>query len=65
MADNQAGRPRVIDVHGHIVAPAELYAYREFLVGTRGHYGRQASVGKGTGASARVSKDLLVDTSNR
>lgn len=32
---------KVIDVHGHIVAPAELYAYREFLIGTRGHYGRR------------------------
>lgn len=30
-----------IDVHGHIVAPAELYAYREFLIGSRGHYGRR------------------------
>ena len=49
----------IIDVHGHIVAPPELYAYREFLVGTRGHYGKQASVGKGTGASARVTPDLL------
>lgn len=34
--------PRLtIDVHGHIVAPAELYAYREFLIGARGHYGRR------------------------
>jgi predicted TIM-barrel fold metal-dependent hydrolase len=32
---------KVIDVHGHIVAPAELYAYREFLIGSRGHYGRR------------------------
>jgi predicted TIM-barrel fold metal-dependent hydrolase len=30
-----------VDVHGHIVAPAELYAYREFLIGARGHYGRR------------------------
>jgi predicted TIM-barrel fold metal-dependent hydrolase len=32
---------KVIDVHGHIVAPSELYSYREFLIGTRGHYGRR------------------------
>jgi 4-oxalmesaconate hydratase len=32
---------KIIDVHGHIVAPAELYAYREFLIGSRGHYGRR------------------------
>lgn len=32
---------KVIDVHGHIVAPVELYAYREFLIGARGHYGRR------------------------
>ncbi|MGD9985545.1 amidohydrolase family protein [Pseudonocardia sp.] len=32
---------KVVDVHGHIVAPAELYSYREFLIGTRGHYGRR------------------------
>lgn len=32
---------KVIDVHGHIVAPVELYSYREFLIGTRGHYGRR------------------------
>ena len=64
MAVNEAGLPRVIDVHGHIVAPAELYAYREFLIGTRGHYGRQASVGRGTGASARVPQELLVEYAN-
>jgi hypothetical protein len=29
------------DVHGHIVAPAEPYAYREFLIGSRGHCGRR------------------------
>jgi predicted TIM-barrel fold metal-dependent hydrolase len=32
---------KIVDVHGHIVAPAELYSYREFLIGTRGHYGRR------------------------
>lgn len=32
---------KTVDVHGHIVAPVELYAYREFLIGTRGHYGRR------------------------
>jgi hypothetical protein len=32
---------KVIDVHGHIVAPSELYSYREFLIGSRGHYGRR------------------------
>jgi predicted TIM-barrel fold metal-dependent hydrolase len=32
---------RTVDVHGHIVAPSELYSYREFLIGTRGHYGRR------------------------
>src|ERR1700722_14032622 len=30
----------VIDTHGHIVAPREMYAYRELLIGARGHYGR-------------------------
>jgi predicted TIM-barrel fold metal-dependent hydrolase len=35
----------VVDVHGHIVAPAELYSYREFLIGSRGHYGRRDKVG--------------------
>jgi 4-oxalmesaconate hydratase len=32
---------KIIDVHGHIVAPSELYSYREFLIGSRGHYGRR------------------------
>ena len=32
---------KVVDVHGHIVAPAELYTFREWLIGTRGHYGRR------------------------
>jgi OH-DDVA meta-cleavage compound hydrolase len=32
---------KTVDVHGHIVAPSELYSYREFLIGTRGHYGRR------------------------
>jgi predicted TIM-barrel fold metal-dependent hydrolase len=34
----------IIDVHGHIVAPPRMYAYREFLLGTRGHYGRQSKL---------------------
>jgi 4-oxalmesaconate hydratase len=41
-----------VDVHGHIVAPPELYNYREFLIGTRGHYGRRL---KGFGASEQRS----------
>jgi 4-oxalmesaconate hydratase len=33
----------VIDVHGHVVAPQELYLYREFLIGSRGWYGRSST----------------------
>jgi predicted TIM-barrel fold metal-dependent hydrolase len=34
----------IVDVHGHLMAPQELYTYKEFLLGTRGHYGRGLSV---------------------
>jgi 4-oxalmesaconate hydratase len=30
----------IIDVHGHVVAPPELYLYKEYLVGTKGAFGR-------------------------
>jgi 4-oxalmesaconate hydratase len=30
----------VIDIHGHVTAPAELYAYKSLLLSSRGHHGR-------------------------
>lgn len=34
----------VIDVHGHVVASPLIYSYREFLIGTRGSYGKAAGL---------------------
>jgi 4-oxalmesaconate hydratase len=34
----------IIDVHGHVVAPQDLYLYKEYLIGTRGAYGRGSSL---------------------
>ena len=30
----------VVDVHGHVTAPPELYAYKSILLASRGHHGR-------------------------
>ena len=40
MAVNEASRPRVIDVHGHLSAPDSLYAYKASLLAHRGAHGR-------------------------
>jgi hypothetical protein len=31
----------VIDIHGHVSSPAELYAYRSILIAGRGAHGRE------------------------
>ena len=30
----------IIDMHGHVTAPAELYAYKSVLLASRGHHGK-------------------------
>ena len=31
----------IIDVHGHVVAPPELYAYQAILLASRGAHGKR------------------------
>lgn len=48
----------VIDVHGHVVAPPELYLYKEFLQGTRGSYGQGVSgLGRAYGRTPNVTDE--------
>lgn len=48
----------IIDVHGHILAPPALYIYREFLIGTRGHYGRKNDIGLSYDRSGKMPPEL-------
>lgn len=32
----------IIDAHGHVMAPPELYAYQAMLLASRGHHGKQS-----------------------
>jgi len=40
----------IIDVHGHLSAPAELYAYKSMLVASRGYHGK---------ATPQISDELM------
>jgi 4-oxalmesaconate hydratase len=46
----------IIDIHGHVSAPPELYAYRSVLLGSRGHHGR---------GSPGISEDRMLQSAQR
>jgi predicted TIM-barrel fold metal-dependent hydrolase len=55
----------IVDVHGHLLPPTQLYLYREMLIGTRGHYGKNADAKMGDPRTAKPSDADQRDAAER